>query len=228
MLMVFLSVIDAQDPDAVITVPKNYETWSVVQSCAVAQILYYSAKAGDDETIEREARESNRAWYSYSGSKEVEILKRDVHCALVRIKATREEGYISMDLVGSSTEELARKAKRIKAEEERNAAKLKVAQKAEQERQAIVASLPILDNGAETIFIGSDKRCAEQFIEATKMEGLEKRKRLADLMTYGCGFITTARVHVAVETRAGAFALVRIAHGSNEGKSGWVSVTWIK
>ena len=87
---------------------------------------------------------------------------------------------------------------------------------------------PTIQSGFNSVFIGSDKKCSAQFLEATNMEGLEKRKRLADLVAFGCGFIVPNGVHVAVERRDGAFASVKIIDGEKAGKDGWVPVAWVK
>jgi hypothetical protein len=60
------------------------------------------------------------------------------------------------------------------------------------------------------------------------MEGLEQRKRLADLITFGCGFIETPGVHARKITTNGAFALVSLIDGGHAGKDGWVPAAWLK
>jgi hypothetical protein len=60
------------------------------------------------------------------------------------------------------------------------------------------------------------------------MDGLEKRKKLADLLSYGCGFLVPSNTHVEVVQRNAAHALVRSIEGTITGKMGWVPSTWIK
>lgn len=86
----------------------------------------------------------------------------------------------------------------------------------------------ILDSGTASIFIGSDRKCAEEFQQALGMEGLEKRKRIADLVAYGCGFLADGPVHVAVARRDSNYMIVTPAEGKHQGQSGWVPAAWVK
>jgi hypothetical protein len=95
-------------------------------------------------------------------------------------------------------------------------------------RAAYLAKLPLVRSGTPIAFIASDRRCAEQFQEAVTMEGLEKRKRLADLVAYGCGFIVDSPVHADLVQKQGGFALVKLANGNYAGKSGWVPASWVR
>lgn len=60
------------------------------------------------------------------------------------------------------------------------------------------------------------------------MEGLEKRKRLTELVEYGCGFIAEGPVRAEIVRKDAAFMLVKLANGRDSGKSGWVPAAWIK
>jgi hypothetical protein len=95
-------------------------------------------------------------------------------------------------------------------------------------RAAYLAKLPLVSSGTPIAFIASDRKCAEQFQEAATMEGLEKRKRLADLIAYGCGFSVDSPVHADLVQKQGGFALVKLAHGNYAGKSGWVPAAWVR
>jgi len=119
---------------------------------------------------------------------------------------------------------------RIKAIQSAELAKKKAAEAAEaaEAHRAYLAQLPVLFNGSEQIFVGSDRKCSQQFIEALSMEGLEKRKRIADLVSYGCGFTVPAGTHVKVSQKAASFVEVSIVEGQHNAKSGWVPVGWVK
>ena len=119
---------------------------------------------------------------------------------------------------------------RIKAIQSAELAKKKAAEAAEaaEAHRAYLAQLPVLFNGSEQIFVGSDRKCSQQFIEAISMEGLEKRKRIADLVSYGCGFTVPAGTHVKVSQKAASFVEVSIVEGQHNAKSGWVPVGWVK
>jgi hypothetical protein len=124
--------------------------------------------------------------------------------------------------------EQRRQAAAEKAEQRRQAARaslLNAKEKAERDR---LAKLPVLRAGdATSLFIGSDRRCAEQFQEALSREGLEKRKRIAELVQYGCGFAVAGGVRVSVQQR-GPFSFVLIEEGTDRGKQGWVPEGWLR
>lgn len=140
---------------------------------------------------------------------------------------------LSMELIGglSLQDELTRERKAAAVAEARSRAKALAARKraAEQQaaRAAYLAKLPVLNNGTDVIFVGADKKCSQQFTEALSMDGLEKRKRIADLITYGCGFLVDAGTHIELVQREGSSALVRPAEGNQAGKSGWVPLSWV-
>lgn len=91
-----------------------------------------------------------------------------------------------------------------------------------------LAKFPTLESGFSSAFVGSHKKCSAQFLEATAMEGLEKRKRLADLISFGCGFTAGNSNHVTVGSKDGNFAVVTLMEGPHSGRSGWVPSSWIK
>jgi hypothetical protein len=122
-----------------------------------------------------------------------------------------------------------------KAAEKAHAAKIAKADIAKSAREATIraraefrAKFPTIQSGFTSAFVGSDKKCSAQFQEAVGMEGLEKRKRLADLITFGCGFIVPNLTHVAIERKDGSFALVKMIDGDKANRSGWMPLSWVK
>lgn len=95
-------------------------------------------------------------------------------------------------------------------------------------RAAYLAKLPLMNAGSPLAFLGSDRKCAEQFQQALGMDGLEKRKRIADLISYGCGVTVDSPVRVVAGQQDRDFLVVTVADGKFEGKSGWVPVSWLK
>lgn len=94
-------------------------------------------------------------------------------------------------------------------------------------RNSRLAKLPLITSGGESAFIGSDRKCAEQFQQALAMDGLEKRKRFADLISFGCGFLTNSPARAVIGPRDGNYVAVTLADGKQEGKSGWVPTSWL-
>jgi hypothetical protein len=121
--------------------------------------------------------------------------------------------------------------RRIVSEEQaeiEKAQKLEAADRARQQAAAAsarikseLARLPTL-GGTERVFVGSDKKCADEFAEALKSEGLALRKKIAELLTYNCGFLVPRGTHVRTDAADGQHSFVTIAEGSTAGKSGWV------
>ncbi len=229
MLLLSTPFLNAQQLDrGNLRIPQDYDTWSLVPDCMTARMLFDSKE--NNEAMQALADVGDRepdSWTSYSGTPAIAILQRGSGCAKVRLIKTGKTGWVSSALIPTPEEVTRATAAREKAEQDRQKAQ-QAQQKAEQERTAALAKLPALINGNESIFIGSDKRCAEQFVEATRMEGLEKRKRLADLISYQCGFIVKTGTRVVVKSRNSDFVLVEMADGENVGKSGWVAGSWLK
>lgn len=114
-------------------------------------------------------------------------------------------------------------AKREKAEQAKQAAE-RVAR--ERARQAYLAKFSLLNSGAAN-FIGADRKCSEEFVQALSMDGLEKRQRLLQLITL-CGFTEEHPVHVAKEQTDGAYCKVRLVDGEHPNATGWVPCSWIR
>jgi hypothetical protein len=95
-------------------------------------------------------------------------------------------------------------------------------------RAAFLSKLPTLNAGGSVAFLGSDRKCAVQFQDALAMEGLEKRKRIAELVSYQCGILVDNSVRITPGQRDGTFLVVTIADGKHQGKSGWVPIAWLK
>lgn len=107
-------------------------------------------------------------------------------------------------------------------------AERKRASEAAAARASSLAKLPTLISGTSVAFMGADRKCAMQFQDALRMDGLEKRKRLADLVSFGCGFLADVPMKVQVVQKEGDYVLVNLADGKQNGKSGWVPVSWVK
>jgi hypothetical protein len=129
----------------------------------------------------------------------------------------------SKDVTTAREEERERKRNLAQATSARAAR-----ERASQERAAYLAKLPALSNGSEAVFIGANAKCSDQFVEALRMEGLEKRKRIAELIAFKCGFLVDNGTHVELLRRDGARAVVKMAEGERLGASGWVPTTWIR
>lgn len=126
--------------------------------------------------------------------------------------------------------EEAAEEKRRRAEEaaKANAAKKKAADDAAHE-SARLAKFPVLHSGLRSAFLGADKKCAEQFQQALAMDGLEKRKRITDLVSYNCGVVVDDAVHVALlGAPVGGYRLVSVEEGRDRFTHGWVPESWLK
>lgn len=61
-----------------------------------------------------------------------------------------------------------------------------------------------------------------------KAEGLEGRKRLAELVTYKCGVVFDAPVHALVRSRESPYAQIELLEGKTQGRAGWIPEAWLK
>jgi len=113
--------------------------------------------------------------------------------------------------------------------------------------EASYGKLPILNTGSAVAFLASDRKCAQQFQQAFSMDGIEKRKRIAELIQYQCGSVIDVPVRLealsvdAVETigDGGLYVKVTVAdcvgalkncplgNEKARGKTGWVLAKWV-
>jgi hypothetical protein len=228
----------AQDPDrSTLRVPAGHDSWGLMPNCS-SSIWVWVNRADDDER--RQVFEvQHLKWIEYHSGQPVLILERRKitastvipgvpfpdpgECVGVRFADGDQEGWVEKTLVVLTAREIAANAAAMKAEQDRQAS----IKKAEQDRQASLAKMSTLSNGAELIFVGADRKCSEQFVQAAGMEGLEKRKRLAELISYGCGFTTRTGSHISVLQSSAGFSLVKLEDGKETGRTGWIPTKWM-
>lgn len=95
-------------------------------------------------------------------------------------------------------------------------------------RAAALAKKPKLDSGAAAVPVAADRKCLDQTMAALGVEGLESRKRIAELVKYGCIFTVPRLTPIDVLKADGRYSLVGVAAGGSAGKQGWVATDWIK
>ncbi len=149
----------------------------------------------------------------------------DITSSSLELTYAVSEASVEREATAKAAEEKQRRADEIA---KANAEKKKAADAAAREA-ARLAKLPILHSGLQAAFLGSDRKCAEQFQQALAMDGLEKRKRIADLVSYNCGNIVGDGVHVsAVGPPSGGYRQVSVEEGRDRFKHGWIPESWIK
>lgn len=213
-------------------VPKDYVQWTLVKACPIARIL--SANSNDDSEIERiveTARTVNdykaQDWVAYESGEAAEIISRDDFCANVKLQ-TGASGWVVNELIGPTPEDSVRAAAAKSKAQKAAADRIIAQQKAESDHRKYLAGFPTAQSGYTSIFVGSDRKCAQQFVEALSMEGIEKRKRLADLISYQCGFIDKPGVHMQKMSTVGGFCEVKTIDGERPGATGWVHCDWLR
>jgi hypothetical protein len=123
---------------------------------------------------------------------------------------------------------------------------------------ADIAKLPILNVGsnvahfdgaqsASVAFLASDRKCAQEFQQVFSMEGMEKGKRINELIQYHCGFIIDVPVRlellsldmteaiddgavyikVTVADCASGLKNCPVGNEKAKGKTGWVPTKWV-
>lgn len=201
---------------AALGVPDGYTGWSATFTCADAISLYKLRELSQSEIRLKGPLQA----LEYDEGREGLVVGRAGGCATVHFTPEDLDLFVVSALApimeGESTR-LAEYARRW-AQNARLTA----------ERAAIIAAKPSIQAGTATIFIGSDRKCSEQFVQAKETGGLEGRKKLAELISYGCGFVTESGIHIdKIKTESGS-CQVRIANGRHAQRTGWVPCAWIK
>ncbi len=86
----------------------------------------------------------------------------------------------------------------------------------------------LVDSGSSVGLLAADTKCAAELKEAMSLQGLEGRKKLAELVTYKCITTYDSPIHAVEIGRDETWAQVRIIEGPASGKSGWVPSVRIK
>jgi hypothetical protein len=140
-----------------------------------------------------------------------------------------------IDIVGGRRDPPPEELAKRKAEEKKalqKAAALKAASAAQQaaaeERRRMLAAAPKLHNGSDLVILGADRKCLQQAIDTGSMDGLEKRKRISELISYQCIFTAPDGTPVQIKSTEAKQREVVIIDGPLSGKSGWVLESWLR
>ena len=205
-----------------ISPPSGWETWPLADDCITA-IAMLERKA-DKKIADRLFQPQ---WYYFENGTEVKVRDdmEDGHCAWVQIAGDpKSYGWVASVLLTKPTP--GRLAIIAKQKQEAAVEKDRVARANTQ--AAYIKTLPKLDNGNVAVFLGSDRKCSEQFVQALSMDGLEKRKKIDELVRFGCGFLEDRGARVKRIQADSNYCLVAPAEGKHEGKPGWVPCSWLK
>jgi hypothetical protein len=232
--LLFTFSVTLSGKERILNVPEGHSSWGLIRDCEGAKWIMYQ----DDATRENFFRLNGQSWIEFAEGARAEIVEARADCTKVRLLQQGEIGWIDTSLLidpetqeraaATKAAETARKKAAHEAELRRQAAKEAAQQKQDADRRAYLAKFPTVNNGYTALFFGADRKCAVQFVEALSMEGLEKRKRLADLISYQCGFMEKIGVHVQKLQVSGDYLEVKIVDGDDAGKSGWVPSAWVK
>jgi hypothetical protein len=199
------SWISAAEQPNTLNLPKGWDTWPLADSCASAVALF-------DERANREQvkADSKANWYYYEGQTSVDVRDEEGTCAMVQVDGVAYGwGWVPWALLSKPTP-------------------AQIENKTRAAQAAYLRSLPTLNNGNAAIFLGADRKCSEQFVQAMSLEGLEKRKKMAELVTFGCGFLVDAGAHVKRLEENTGYCRVTPVEGKQLGKPGWVPCGWVK
>ena len=212
-----------------ISPPSGWATWPIADNCGSALQVFAQRNSVPDAN-----RLFKSDWYYFEGNTPVSV-RRDAPCAFVTVgdqDSKQVSGWIAEDLLLKMTPEQERKAADEKARAVKQAADAKVqaAKQAADEKTlaALFAASPIVDSGTRVVFFGADRKCSEQFVQAIATEGIEGRKKLAELVTFGCGFTDDSRLHVKRYEVQGSSCRVIPIEGKHQGSAAWVPCAWLK
>lgn len=220
--------------------PPGWESWPLADDCITATAIY--ARRADKDSVNKL---SDSKWYYFESDTPVRLSNEmdDEFCALVQVDGnSKAYGWVATALLLKPTPRrlaiLAQAKREAEAERDRVArmsAKAKREAEIEKDRVArmtahaeYLKTLPIIDNGNPAVFLGADRKCSEQFVQALSMDGLEKRKKMTELVTFGCGFLEDQGSHVTRIQTDSKFCLVAPAEGKYIGRPGWVPCSWVK
>lgn len=108
-------------------------------------------------------------------------------------------------------------------------AKRSAERKAEAEKhRAFLAKLPKLNRNGVAAPVASDLGCLRDAEAVLGEEGLEARKKLSELISYGCIFVPPVLTPVVRLGSEGNAVWIKIADGDYEGRVGWVRKSWLE
>ncbi len=216
-LLLLSSAMSAAAQSNTLNLPKGWDTWPLAEDCTSAVALY------DERANRTQVKADSKAtWYYYEGPTSVDVRDEEgLMCAMVQVDGVPYGwGWVPYALLSKPTS--------AQIEEKERTTRAAAEGKARAARAAYLGGLPVISNGNAAIFIGSDRKCSEQFVQAMSMDGLEKRKKMAELVTFGCGYLVDAGIHVKRLAADAAYCRVEPAEGKQAGKSGWVPCSWVK
>jgi hypothetical protein len=216
----------AAEEETRVKVPKNLTVdpfggsrqWVMTGSCETAMRIYKEREMPG--AFERIKKLDPRLWDGYNDNTSVAVIERRRGCSRVQSWTTAAAGWVASELVVLSTEDAAyfKKLDDARAELARRGKAL----------QDALAKTPTVVNDMALMFFGADRKCAEEYSAALSMDGLAKRKKLAELVAFGCGFTEKQNMHVLQVGKEQGFCLVRLVEGDHYDKQGWVQCGWIK
>lgn len=217
------SGISAAEQNNTLNPPKGWNTWPLADDCTTARAVYEGRN--NREFVEEFLKTPRNL---FKNNTAVEVLDEDASgCVMVQTPVANVWGWVPTSLLLKPTPGQLAATAGVVAEKER-ATRAAAAEKDRAAHVAYLRSLPTVSNGNVAIFLGADRKCSEQFVQALSMDGLEKRKKMADLVTFGCGYLADAGVHVKRLETESTYCRVAPAEGKQEGKPGWVPCSWVK
>jgi hypothetical protein len=223
----------AGQPTTVLHVPDDsWETWALTPGCGDALRLY--EVRSDEKAVQRLMPAGSVA---YQDRESFALISRTPGCAKVRL-ASGEAGFVASVLAYPTADEKRAVAAAAAAEKERRARAAKKAadldaalEKSRRDREAWIAGTPVVNSGSEKTFVAADEKCAHDFGDAIRDGGLKGRKELADLISYGCGFVENSGFHaVQVGEPRGLYCRIDMVDPltGTPRNDGWVQCDWIK
>jgi hypothetical protein len=189
----------------------------LTEDCTSAVSLY--AERANHAQVKADLKAN---WYYFEGQTAVDVRDEEgLMCAMVQVDGVPYGwGWVPYALLSKPTP--------AQVEAKELVARAAAEGKARAANATYLGSLPSVSNGNPAIFLGSDRKCSEQFVQAMKMEGLEKRKKMAELVTFGYGYLVDAGIHVKRLATDATYCQVVPAEGKQQGKPGWLPCSWVK
>jgi hypothetical protein len=190
----------------ILEVRPGFENWGLTDTCMNAYLAF------TDQSLKRKADWT--ATYGPGTIAVVQEVDEDGWCVL--IDRPEGDGWVYKDLVKLTSEAKGK----VAAEKKKLAEQKTDADAKARAHREYLTSLPHLSGATDKVPVAVDAGCLADMRKARSLEGLERRKKIAELLAYGCIFMAPSGTHVRATKRADGSYAVDLEDSAMAGKSG--------
>jgi hypothetical protein len=187
-------------------VRSGFENWGLTDTCMNAYLAF------TDQSLKRRANWT--ATYGPGTTAVIQEIDEDGWCVFVNLP--EGDGWVYKNLVKLTSEAKAKLA----AEKKKLVEQKTDADTRARAHREYLSSLPRLYGATDKVPVAVDAGCLADLRKARSLEGVERRKKLAELLAYGCIFMAPSGTHVQATKRADGSYAVDLEDNAVAGKSG--------